>query len=178
MSYRPLIIKSEFTDYVKLGANVTKNSDIDTYIKDMQEIEFKPTVPLAFYNEICGSPGTELTEFLNEYVKKYLICGAYEKFLLWHGRNVAQFGLRENQEDTSTPISDKARAELIADVKRKSNVYLLSMNDRLNDVSYTFDGVVYDFNSCDIAKSKPKIGMKQVGGNRGKYWDKKLERWL
>jgi len=178
MPYRPLIIKSEFTEFVKLGANVTKNSDIDTYIKDMQEIEYKTIVPLTFYNAITGSPGTELTAFLNEYVKPYLICGAYEKFLLWHGRNVSQFGLRENQEDTSTPISDKARAELIADVRRKTNVYLLSMNDRLNDVSYTFDGVVYDFTSCDVAKSKPKIGMKQVGANRNKYWDKKLQRWL
>lgn len=177
MSYRPLIIKSEFTDFVKLGANVTKNSDIDTYIKDMQEIEYKPIVPLAFYNAITGSPGTELTSFLDTYVKPYLICGAYEKFLLWHGRNVAQFGLRENQEDTSTPISDKARAELIADVRRKTNVYLASMNDYLSDVSYTFDGVVYDFTSCEIAKSKPKIGMRQVGSNK-KYWDKYLQRWL
>ena len=179
MSYRPLIIKSEFTEFVKLGANVTKNSDIDTYIKDMQEIEYKPIVPLAFYNAITGTPGTELTAFLNDYVKAYLICGAYEKFLLWHGRNVAQFGLRENQEDTSTPISDKARAELIADVRRKTNVYLASMNDRLNDLLYTFDGVVYDFTSCEVSKSKPKIGMRQVGKNStNKYWDKKEQRWL
>lgn len=35
MSYNPLIIKSEFLEFVKLGANVTKTSDIDTYIKDM-----------------------------------------------------------------------------------------------------------------------------------------------
>ena len=166
MSYSPLIIKSEFLDFVKLGANVTKNSDIDTYIKDMQEIEFKPVVPTAFYTAITGTPGSELTIFLNDYVKPYLICGAYEKFLLWHGRNVAQFGLRENQEDTSTPISDKARAELIADVRRKTNVYLASMNDRLNDVSYTFDGVAYDFNTCNTSKSKPKIGMRQVGRNK------------
>jgi len=179
MSYLPLIIKSEFTAFVKLGANVTKNSDIDTYIKDMQEIEFKPIVPLAFYNTICDLPGAELTTFLNDYVKPYLICGAYEKFLLWHGRNVAQFGLRENQEDTSTPLSDRARAELIADVRRKTNVYLASMNDRLSDVSYTFDSVVYDFNACNVAKSKPKIGMRQVGKSSvNRYWDKKLQRWL
>jgi len=177
MSYSPLIIKSEFLEFVKLGANVTKNSDIDTYIKDMQEIEFKPVVPTAFYTAITGTPGSELTTFLNDYVKPYLICGSYEKFLLWHGRNVAQFGLRENQEDTSTPISDKARGELIADVRRKTNVYLASMNDRLNDVSYTFDSVVYDFNTCNTSKSKPKIGMRQVGASK-KYWDKKEQRWL
>lgn len=179
MSYSPLIIKSEFLEFVKLGANVTKTSDIETYIKDMQEIEFKPVVPIAFYTAITGTPGSELTTFLNDYVKPYLICGSYEKFLLWHGRNVAQFGLRENQEDTSTPISDKARAELIADVRRKTNVYLASMNDRLNDVSYTFDGVAYDFNTCNTSKSKPKIGMRQVGRNKlNMYWDKKLQRWL
>ena len=168
MSYRPLIIKSEFESYVKIGANVSKNGAVETAIKDMQEFEFKPTVPLAFYTAITGTltSTSELQIFLDTYVKPYLILGSYEKFLLWHGRNISQFGLRENNEDTSNAISDKARAEMMADIRRKTNITLLAMNKHLSDVSYTLDGVVYDFNTCEVAKGKPKFGFKQVGKNR------------
>lgn len=180
MSYRPLIIKSEFESYCKIGANVSKQGAIESAIKDMQEFEFRPIVPLAFYTAITGTltSTSELQIFLDTYVKPYLILGAYDKFLLWHGRNVNQYGLRENNEDTSNPISDKARAELMADIRRKANVCLLDMNKHLNDVSYTFDGVVYDFNSCNVSQSRTSIGIRQVSGNSNMYWDKKTQRWL
>jgi len=181
MSYRPLIIKSEFESYVKIGANVSKSGAIETAIKDMQEFEFKPIVPLAFYTAITGTltASSELQIFLDDYVKPYIILGSYDKFLLWHGRNISQFGLRENSEDTSTPISDKARAEMMADIRHKANVCLMAMNKRLSDLSYTFDGTVYNFTSCDVSKAKPSIGFKQVGRDlSNRYWDKKLQRWL
>ncbi len=163
MSYRPLIIKSEVESYVKIGANVSKNEAIESAIKDMQEFEFKPIVALTFYNALITTPGIELQLFLETYIKPYLILGAYEKFLLWHGRNVSQYGLRENNEDTSTPISDKARGELMADIRNKANIRLLEMDKQLNLVNYTFDGITYDFTLVNTSKAKPSIGMRQVG---------------
>lgn len=165
MSYRPLIIKSEFITYVKLGANVSKNGDIESYIKDMQELEFKPIVPNDFYLAITGTltSTSELQALLNDYVKPYLISGSYEKFLLWHGRNVSQYGLRENNEDTSVGISDKARAELMADIRRKTNIYQAEMLNQIKEANYTFDGVTYNFNSCEVSKAKPQMRIRQVG---------------
>lgn len=168
MSYSPLIISSEFRDHVKLGANVGKSGELETYIRKFQENKFKPIVPSAFYTDITGSLTSrpELNTFLQDYVKPFLISGAYENFLLWHGRNVSQFGLRQNNEETSEAISDKARAELMADIRSETNVCLADMTKQWSDLNYTFDGTAYGFNSCGVRKSGANIGIKQVGRRR------------
>lgn len=165
MSFYPLIIESEFRSEVKLGANVGKKHELETYIKDFQQYNFEPIVDPVFYADITGvlTSRPELETFLNDYVKPFLISGSYENFLVWHGRNVNQFGLRQNNEETSEAISDKARAELIASVKSKTNVCLAKMMSRLSDLNYKLDGVIYDFSSCDVRKPSMNIGIKQVG---------------
>lgn len=172
MAYRPLIIKSEFRTFCKLGANVGKDSEIDSYIRDMQELEFLPKMDNEFYNDITGTLTSrpELSTFLETYVKPYLICGAYEKFLLWHGNNISQYGIRNNQEDTSQQVSDKTRSELIADIKRKTNAYLSIMNREIMIADYTFDETVYTFfDDAYKKKGKRDLGMFQVGGKRKNY---------
>lgn len=165
--YKPLIIKSEFRTFCKLGANVGKDSEIDSYIRDMQELEFLPTVDNTFYNDLMSDLTTrpELKDFLDNKIKPYLICGAYEKFLLWHGNNISQFGIRNNSEDTSQQVSDRTRGELIADVKRKTNAYLSIFNRELKQANYTFDGITYTFfdDSFKREGTKRNIGMFQVG---------------
>lgn len=166
MSYRPLIIRSEFLAYVKLGANVAKENEIETFIKDMQEVEFETIVPEDFYADITGTITSrpELSDFLETFVKPYLISGSYEKFLLWHGRSVSQYGLREDREDTSDPISDKARGEIMADIRKRTNVYLSKMNRQLLLINYTLDGVAYNFfNDYNHKRPKSNIGIKQAG---------------
>ena len=171
-TYKPLIIKSEFNKYVKLGANVSKDDTLDIYIKDMQELEFRPTMDDSFYNDLIGdlTSRPELKLFLDDYIKPYLICGAYEKFLLWHGANISQFGLRQNNEDTSDEISDKRRGELLADIRRKTNTYQSIMNRELKVSNYTFDGTIYTFFD-DIYKTKSKrnLGIMQVGAKKRNY---------
>lgn len=170
MTYKPLIIKSEFRTYCKLGANVGKDSELDSYIRDMQELEFLPTVDDTFYNDLIGdlSLRPELSNFLNNNIKPYLISGAYEKFLLWHGNNISQFGIRNNNEDTSQQISDRTRGELIADVRRKTNAYQAIFKRELFRADYTFDGVAYTFFD-DMYKrenAKRNIGMFQLRGKK------------
>lgn len=174
MSYKPLIIKSEFNDYVKLGANVVKGNELDVFIRDFQEIEFQPIVDDNLYSDLLGdlTSKPELQSFLNTYIKPYLISGAYEKFLLWHGRNISQFGIRKNTEDTSEEISNTERAELLADIRRKTNVYLNIMKRELIKANSTFDGVAYSFyNDQYVTNSKPNTGIKQVGKTRFKDYN-------
>jgi hypothetical protein len=91
--------------------------------------------------------------------------------MLWHGRNINQFGLRQNNEQESEPISDRARGELLADIRSSANVCLAKMNKELSKVNYKFDNITYHFNSCETSNRRPKIGMFQVGRNRerGRY---------
>ena len=96
-AYKPLVIKSEFRTFCKLGANVGKDSELDSFIKDMQELEFRAIVDEPFYQDLIGdlTSRPELQSFLDTYIKPYLILGAYSKFLLWHGNNISQFGIRK-----------------------------------------------------------------------------------
>lgn len=179
MLYRPLIIDSEFRAQVRLGANVGKNNELDPFIRDFQITEFEPLVSDVFYSDITGdlSLRPELQSFLDEYIKPYLIYGTYEKFLLWHGRNVSQFGLRQNNEDTSEAISDKARGELMADARGQANIYLNKMNRQLLKVNHKFDSVTYEYmNYIDFNRGKPNTGIKQVGAVRNNPHPYRLKR--
>jgi hypothetical protein len=165
-TYKPIIITSEFRTFCRLGANVGKDDALNVYIRDMQELEFRASVDEAFYND-CISDLTskpQLLTFVNDYVKPYLICGAYENFLLWHGNNVTQYGVRQMNEDTSVEVTDKMKGELLADAKRKTNAYLTILKRELFNADYTFDGVIYSFfNDPQKSELKRSIGIKQVG---------------
>ena len=171
-AYKPLVIKSEFRTFCKLGANVGKDSELDSFIKDIQELEFRPTMDEPFYQDLIGdlSARPELQSFLDTYIKPYLITGAYSKFLLWHGNNVSQYGIRNNSEDTSNEVSDRRKSELIADVDHRNNQYLAIMNRELFIAEYTFDGVEYTFFDDPYkTKSKRKFTMFQVGKKKNNY---------
>ena len=91
MAYKPLIIKSDFKAYCPINNNV-KDSDLDIHIRDAQDIEFKSWVDDTFYTDLMDnlSSKPELTDLFNDYIKPFLVCGAYYKFLLWHGRNISK----------------------------------------------------------------------------------------
>lgn len=159
-----LIDKEDFGAYVKFSDNI-RAADVDFHCKDAQNFDAYPIMPLAVVSgnnmvtdietAVNESPVTkpELVAFFNDYLKPFLVCKAYARFLLWAGRNITQFGLRVNNEETSTEVTDKSRAEMIADIEHKCNVYLARMTTNLYDTDYTYDGVVYEFGDC---KSKPR----------------------
>lgn len=92
---------------------------------------------------------TELMAFYVDYIKPYIVMSAYSRFLFWHGANVTQFGLRQNNEETSVEVSDKRRAELLQDIKAKINIYLSNLNKEFDDVSGVFDGTTYTIDTYD-----------------------------
>lgn len=113
----------------------------------------EPSVSSSDWSEI------QLYTLFDEYIKPYLICCAFSRYLLWTGRNISQFGIRINSEDSSTEVSDKARAELIADIDNKKSYYWSRFKKKISDDDYTYDTVVYDFEN-DCGTSRPKRNFK------------------
>lgn len=181
MAYIPIIQYSDFTQYVKIGANVDM-SELDVHIKDMQELDFLSWADDAFYTDVVTVPypttRPKLSAFIEAYVKPYLVCGAYYKFLLWAGRDVTQMGVRVELSESNQDVGDKARAELMADIKGKTNTYLARLTRELEKINYKLDDVTYTFyDDCDKVRPKPSIGIKRVGPKQ-KYYDRKGDRWL
>lgn len=156
-----LIQKSDFNIVVQFSQNI-EDRMLDLHIADAENFDLVPRLPAAFYTEISSqaSPADELETFRVNYVVPLLVCFAYKRFLLWQGRSVTQYGIRQINEDTSVEISDKARGELIDDIKSKINVYLTRFYNALKDADYTFDGIQYDF---DICSRKQILKIRAVG---------------
>lgn len=152
-----LIDKSDFIGIVKMSVNIP-DSDVDFHCMDAQKFDLFPIIPTALATALQGTMGTELQAFFNNYVKGFLVCKAHARLLLWQGRNITQHGLTQPREDTSEPITDKQRAELIQSVEHKANVYLAQMSKAMSDAEYTFDGVSYEYSDCaEKPKVKPKF---------------------
>ena len=159
-----LIHKEDFIGIVPMSVNIP-NKDVDLHCLDAQNIDCEPIMPtfnnVSLLAQIVVSNPTsrpQLWAFFTEYLKPFLVCKAHARFLLWHGNNITQFGTVQNQEDTSEPISDKTRAELIRSTEIKANVYLAKMTNHLKVVSYTFDTIVYSYSNCAvIPRAKTRI---------------------
>lgn len=157
-----LINKAQFKTYVDFSDNIP-DKKIEYHIGDAQLFDLKPLVPDALYTDLFSlSSRPELQGLLDDQVTPYLICCAFSRFLLWTGRNISQFGIRVNAEDTSTEVSDKARAELIADIENKMAYYLAEFKKALKEADYTFDGTLYNFDSCEVSKPKRNFKIRAV----------------
>lgn len=143
-----LITKTDFSEFVQFTANIPDR--LINYHRDKAEtLDFKPLVPADFWNIInTGSPGmgAELESFFSAYIKPIIVHYSLVRFLVEHGRNITQFGVVVPLEDTSEPVSDRARADMRNQYKADLQAYLNKFYQRLAEVHYTFDGVQYDFN--------------------------------
>lgn len=107
----------------------------------------------------------ELGTFFYVYLRPFLVFCSYKKFLLWAGTNLTQYGLVKIDEDTSEEISDQRRAELIADVKQKANIWLSRLRGRLCEVNNTFDLVNYSQTNGNYNVNPRKtFQIRPVGG--------------
>lgn len=122
------------------------------YVSESSNAGNEPASGSAYWTAIAL-----LTLWLS-YIKPFWICKASTRFLLWHGRNITQYGLRNNIEDTSEALSDKARAELINDLESKATHYHTQLRKTMSDANYTYDGTVYSFSDCvKVGKGNFKI---------------------
>lgn len=97
----------------------------------------------------------ELGTFFLNYLQPFLVFRAFGRFLLWVGRNITQYGLREMNEETSVPVTEDGRAALIVDIKGKASIWQNRLNNYLCDVNWTFDNVKYEID-CDDYKENPR----------------------
>jgi hypothetical protein len=137
--------------------------DISTNYLTGQFVVYNKTVYKALNNNVGLAPDTnpldwslnELGTFQNKYLRPYLVFSTYRRFLLWAGRNVTQYGLRDMREDTSDPVSDESRAALISDMKIKGQIWENRFKNYLCEVNWTFDGVNYTID-CDVYKQSTR----------------------
>lgn len=115
----------------------------------------------------------KLMTFWTNFVKPYFECCAYYRFLLWHGANVAQFGLRQNQEETSQELSDKRKGELLADISGKKDIYLARLTKEFANSGNKFDSITYVFDSDDTQKLNQGIRVWGVGKTSKKHISKR-----
>jgi hypothetical protein len=99
----------------------------------------------------------ELLNYWNEYIKPLMCAYTIKRFTLWTGANYTQFGIRQNNDETSTEVSGQRRAELLADLNNKVNYYQMKALKRLASVRNTLDGVVYSLDSDDICNPRPSF---------------------
>lgn len=164
-----LIDKTDFIGVVKFSANIPA-VDVNFHCLDAQNFDVYPVMPLVggtgsnlltdYADAILQSPvtRTELVDFFDDFLKPFMVCKAAARFMLWHGRNVTQYALTEPNQQESTPVTDKARAELIADIEHKANVYLARFNSEFVRLNYTFDSVVYSYGNCQTRpKAKTRV---------------------
>jgi hypothetical protein len=168
-----LIDKDDFGQYIKFSDNI-RAADVDFHCKDAQNFDAYPIMPLAVVSgnniiddivtALAQSPVTrpELIAFYDDFLEPFLVCKAYARFLLWAGRNITQYGLSSNTSgDTFAEVTDKSRAELIADTEHKCNVYLARLTENLDDTDLTYDAIVYSFSNCGT-KPRPKTRIKSI----------------
>lgn len=143
--------KSDFPTYVQFTENI-EDRLLDFHISDAETLDFAPRVPVLFYDNVVisqtASPANELNAFWQTYIIPLIVLFSYQRYLLWAGRQNTQYGLVQIREDTSEPITRQDRADLINDIKSKTNVYLTRFYNELRAKSHTFDGVVYNFDIC------------------------------
>lgn len=150
-----LITKSDFSAYVQFTENI-KDRLLDYHITKAETLDFQPLVPTAFWTNINStSPALsgELEDFFTDYCKPVLVHFAFLRYLIEAGINITQFGIVNPFENTSQPASDGQRASMRNQYKSDLQSYLNKFYARLKDVSYTLDGVVYDFD-CKVKQQK------------------------
>lgn len=106
----------------------------------------------------------ELGTFYINYIKPFLVFKTFGRFLLWVGRNITQYGLREMNEETSNPVTDEGRSALIKDIKGKGSIWQNRVSNYLCNVHWTFDTVKYEIDT-DVYKENPRktFNIRAVG---------------
>lgn len=94
-------------------------------------------------------------------VKPYMVYCAYARFLVEHGVNVTQSGMRVAFEDTSNEVDAKTKAMKINSQKSKASAEENLLHVALTNANWTFDGTTY----ARPAKEIPRGQGKKFGFN-------------
>jgi len=99
---------------------------------------------------------------LYQAVRPYWVLAAYHRHILIHGIFHTQSGLTTPSSNTNDQISDKRRAELMAQVKSDMNFY---EGEMMKYVKANFPAL-FDTACCAPTKRKNRIGLRVVKNER------------
>lgn len=162
----PQLSKTELASVVEQFTTNIEDRLISPHITKTIEIGFTEILSENLIDAIQNLSLTdntkpELIAFYNNYFKQVWSYFSYIRFLTWHGRNITQFGLVAVNDDTTSLVSDKARAELINNTERDSQVYLTRLLNRLIEVNYIFDNINFTKVS-PITKPRNRFGIRAI----------------
>jgi hypothetical protein len=109
---------------------------------------------------------SELGTFWIQHVRPWVVMESFAEFLVWHGTNVTQYGLRTMFEDSSMAIDADTRAVLLSNVNGKARFYRSAMQNRLADVQWTFDNTSYSVNRKDYKRDTAPFKIRAIGKKR------------
>lgn len=159
-----LINRTDFVGRINLSANI-KDADINICINNVELYEFKPMIDLNLYNALKaltdGSPASQLKTFLTDFVKPLLVFAFAKEFIVIHGKNFTQFGIMKSVDDTSQPLTDAERMELLAPYERNYNICLSNFKVELENKKYTFDNIIY-LKGNNIQDVKPRSIIRAI----------------
>ncbi len=98
----------------------------------------QPDISPLYWKEI------ELSILWKTYLVPYLVLSAYIRHLVKLGANATQFGLVQNREDTSEPVSGQRRSEILGAENSIMETYKTELFKYLSEKNYTFDTIKYD----------------------------------
>lgn len=143
------ITLSDIQTYAQITLNI-EGRMIDPHILLSRRFDVEPVVTKALMTAVDAAIATpesapQLEAFYTDYVIPYWCLEAYRRFLTEHGTNVTQFGVTVARDPRGTfdQADDKRRAEILRQKAHDSDILKAYMTDRLNEVNYTFDGVVF-----------------------------------
>ncbi len=139
-----LPLKSQFKDFVQFTENI-EDRILNFHINDAFVYTIKPLMGVladdikSYDADIETKP--ELKAFFDDYVLRWWVLLAYQRFLQNHGRNVTQFGYTQLRDPQGTfePVDAQGRAVYLKQLINDTNVsQTLVFNE-----TWTFDDVSY-----------------------------------
>lgn len=101
---------------------------------------------------------SELGTFFLQYIKPWGVMVCLREFLVNHGVNITQFGIRVADEPTSMPADGRQVEAKIQVYRERGRTYKAKMLNRLKDVDRTFDGVKYEVDCEDYKTNNNNPG--------------------
>ena len=162
----PQLTKEQLAGVVEQFTTNIEDRLINPHIVKTIEIGFENILSddliLALRNlSLTDNTKPQLIAFYNNYFKQVWSYFSYIRFLTWHGRNITQFALVTISEETTSLVSDKARAELINNTERDSQTYLTRMLNELKTVGYKFDNIQFT-KVQNITKPRNRFGIRAI----------------
>lgn len=138
-----------------------EDSTLNTVYKAIQASTGEPLTNNLFWEV------SEIGTFWYRWVRPWASYATYEHFIVHHGINVVESGMRVGQSDTDYEINEAQRAKIIADVARSARIRKARLSSYLESVGWEIAGVVYKESTCGQRNTdKPTHARIWAAGNK------------